>query len=198
MSFAALSLARLCRQLKKRDGVTMLEFALIVPVLVTLLVAIIELSLIYMTQALMENASASASRLGKTGYVASGMTREQTILADLQRFNNQLFRVDEMSVTSLSYARIQDIGQPEPFVDANHNNQWDTTERYDDINNNGQYDTDQGTPGYGGSGNVVVFTLAYPWRIMTPLLGEALGEGGVRVLSARMVVKNEPYDESAF
>jgi hypothetical protein len=50
-----------------------------------------------------------------------------------------------------------------------------------------------GDSGLGTAGNIVVYKIMYPWHIMTPLIGNIVGDHGVIDLIAYSVVKNEPY-----
>jgi Flp pilus assembly pilin Flp len=73
-------------------------------------------------------------------------------------------------------------------------------EPYSDMNCNGTRDGPGSTSeGAGAPGNIVVYTINYDWRILTPFVGKFLGEpdpnhpGGYRIpMSASIVVKNEP------
>jgi hypothetical protein len=60
-----------------------------------------------------------------------------------------------------------------------------------DVNGNGQWDDDMGKAGLGNPGDVVVYTVTYPWPIMTPLMKPIIGNS--ITLTARSVVRNEPY-----
>src|SRR5882724_5197253 len=66
--------------LARRDGTTAVEFAMLAPVFVMLIMGIIEFSMIMFTSAVMESATNTTARLGKTGFVAGGTTRQQEIL----------------------------------------------------------------------------------------------------------------------
>ncbi len=50
-----------------------------------------------------------------------------------------------------------------------------------------------GATGAGDSDDVVVYTVSYPWRLFTPLIGSFFGNDGIVTLTARSVVKNEPF-----
>ena len=72
------------RYLQRRRGergATALEFAMIAPFYFLLLIGIIETSMVMFAQHVLENASATASRTGKTGYVSPTKTQQQTIMA---------------------------------------------------------------------------------------------------------------------
>lgn len=176
-------------------GSTAIEFALIMPVLVTIIMASIEVSLFLFVQSSIEGAAFSVSRLGKTGYTADGQTREETIRAALDDRLGFFLDATKLEIESLSYDNFTSVGAPEPFVDANNNGARDDGENFTDINGNGTYDEDRGTDSAGDSGDVVVYTVSYPWNVLTPFLMDSLGEDGVVQISSRFVVKNEPFNE---
>lgn len=178
---------------RSEEGATAVEFALISPVLLLFTIGIIELSLMMLTQNLMESATFSASRLGKTGYAAEDLTREETILEELQRTAGVLMDINEVTIESFAYDQFGDVGRPEPFVDANSNGVRDDGENFTDVNGNGTYDSDMGAEGAGEAGEVVVYIVSYPWHITTPVMSALLGEEGILNLTARSVVKNEPF-----
>lgn len=179
--------------LQEDDGASALEFALISPVLLLMTIGIIEISLMMLTQNVMESATFVASRLGKTGYIANQMTREETILQALHDSAEGLLDTTKVTIATESYNEFGDVGDPEPFVDANANGVHDNGENYTDVNANGHYDTDMGAAGEGNSGQVVVYTVSYPWHVVTPILSAIVGDHGVFSLTARTVVKNEPF-----
>ncbi|MGE3770938.1 MAG: TadE/TadG family type IV pilus assembly protein [Bdellovibrionales bacterium] len=178
-------------------GVTAVEFAIIAPVLFTMMIGILELSLLFFTQHVVENASFNVSRLSKTGYVEEGLTQEQTIKKLMAERTLGLLDDEKIEIESMAYSGYDVISDPEPFVDANGNGVRDDGENYTDVNQNGAYDDDQGAVGAGAAGEVVVYTIKYPWHMMTPLLSEFIGDDGAYMIKARVVVKNEPYDDGA-
>jgi hypothetical protein len=144
---------------------------------------------------MMESATTITSRLGKTGYIAPGTSRQDTILAQVEEKTEGLINPDLLTVTSKYYSQFSQIGDPEPYTDTNSNGQYNAGEPYTDINGNGQWDSDMGLAGYGGPGAVVVYTVSYPWPIMTPIMRGLIGNAqGNFMINATSVVKNEPYD----
>lgn len=154
---------------KKRRGVTAIEFALVAPAFIILLIGITEISLVMLAEHLLENAAYNASRKAKTGYIAEGKTQTETVMdVLLTRLSglSPLLDPAKVSVTWTSYGSLSDIGQPE-----------------------------QGIASMGTTSEVVVYTIAYPWKLFTPLVGQMIGnEDNVITLSSRIVVRNEPYD----
>lgn len=182
------------RRLQRCDsGAEAIEFALLSPVLVLVLIGTVELGFAYAAQNLMESAMYQASRLGRTGYVETGFTQEETIVKSLSDRAGLMLNIDDVVITSLAYDEFDEIGNPEPFIDANGNGTRDDGENYTDLNGNGQWDEDRGVAGFGTATQIVVYTASYSWPIYTPLLDKAFGTNGYLSLSARAVVRNEPY-----
>jgi Flp pilus assembly protein TadG len=175
-------------------GVTAVEFAIIAPVLLLLLMGILEFALIMLAANVLESATTISARLGSTGFATGGgISRQQTILNSIDAHAGTLLNVNNVTITSESYTQYDQIGQPEPYTDTNHNGQYDPGEPYVDVNGNGQWDADMGTAGLGNSGDIVVYTVSYPWAIMTPIMSNLIGTGGIYTITTHAVVKNEPY-----
>ena len=82
----------------------------------------------------------------------------------------------------------------ESFVDGNGNATFDAGEIFDDANGNGVHDADAGIAGVGGSGDVVVYRIAYPWQVMTPFAGHVIGQDGIFTIRVSIAVRNEPWE----
>lgn len=180
---------------KREDGTTAIEFALIMPALVVIIMGSIELSLFFFVQTALEGATFSVSRLGKTGFVADGYTREETIKNKLDDWLGFFLDTEQLKIEAETYDDFSSVGAPEPFIDANKNGTRDDGENYTDVNGNGQYDLDQGVVSNGNAGDVVVYTVSYPWSLLTPFLAGSLGKDGVVEVQSRFVVKNEPFND---
>lgn len=185
-------LGRISRFRRDAAGVTMVEFGLIAPVLLLMIMGIVELGLMMAGQAVLDNAAFVASRTGKTGYETKDKKQTQQITEAIQKAASSYLAADKITVTSTAYSDYDSM-KPEPFTDTNNNGVRDSTEAYVDVNKNGAYDTNPGTTGYGASGQVVLYTATYNWAIKTPLVGKLIGKNNVVQLKTRVVVKNEPY-----
>lgn len=177
-------------------GVTAIEFAFVSPVLLFFIFGILEFAMIFLASNMLENAVNDAARTGKTGYVQSGVSREQTLLNEISARVGGLLDPSQVTLTTTTYDSLDQVGQGEPFTDQNANGIYDAGEPYTDSNHNGDYDSDIGSDGLGNSGQVVVYNISYPWHMMTPLLGNFIGTDGIFNLSTHVVVKNEPYTDS--
>ena len=186
-------MAKLRSLRQAENGVTAIEFAIVAPVLLLLIFGIIEFALIMMVYNAMEGATAVSSRLGKTGYLAPGITRQQTILNAITDRAGSLIDPTKLTMTSKFYKEFDQINDPEPYIDANSNGSYNVGESYTDINGNGQWDPDMATSGYGSAGEVVVYAVTYPWPLSTPIVSELVGTHGTFMITTHAVVKNEAY-----
>lgn len=173
-----------------RDGTVAVEFAMVAPMLITTVVAVMEIGMVLSVQALMEGAVRDAARFGVTG---QNDAERLKIIGDIvENRTIGLVDFDNATVNVLTYGSFDDIGAPEPFVDeAPFNGVYDAGETYSDINGNGQWDADQGKKGAGNASEVVLYRIFYDVPSLTGLVDHVLG--GIS-LSASIAVRNEPYN----
>lgn len=174
------------------EGVTAVEFAMIAPVLILIVMGTLELGAMVAAQRLLDDATFMGSRTGKTGYVAAGSTQAATIQASIRKSASALLDPSKIVLTSVAYPDYSYM-KPEPFTDTNKNGKRDSGEPYTDANSNGQYDDGTGTSGTGSCGQIVSYTATYDWTLATPLLNNLIGTKGIVPLKSVVVVKNEPY-----
>jgi TadE-like protein len=187
----AAAVGRLRGAPRSEDGAAMVEFALVGPLFIGLLCAIMEFSGIMFVQVILEGSAREASRYGLTGFVQGGVSREDQILAIVQENTYGIVDMDHLEMETLVYESFGDIGEPEPFTDENGNGVWDNDEPFTDINGNGNWDPDMGAAGLGGPGDVVVYRMSYAWDIMIPLFRPFFGES--ITLQSNIAVRNEPF-----
>ena len=174
------------------QGSAMVEFALVGPVVLALILGILEFSTLHFVQALLEGGARDAARFGITGQGVVGASREAQILQILAESTVGLVDMDKIELTTLVYDSFESVGKPEPFTDQNGNGAYDEGEPFVDINGNGVWDADMGAAGLGGPGDVVVYRIAYDWEIMIPIFIPFFSDGTAR-LEANIAVRNEPF-----
>jgi hypothetical protein len=179
------------RLLKDRDGITALEFAFVSPVMLLLMMGVIEFSMIMFTQAVMESATGNTARMGKTGFTAPGVSRQDQLVNNVIARTAGLLDPNLIDVDTTTYPSFDSVHDPEPYIDSNGNGMYSAGEPYTDINGNGQWDEDMGSAGAGNANDIVVYTVSYPWSITTPVISAIIGN--VYTINARTVVKNEPW-----
>lgn len=178
-------------------GASLVEFALVFPILIVFVVGLLEVGMMMFIQSAMEGGLRQASRWGITGQTVSGQSREQTIRAILEENTLGMIDFDAATISTKTYDSFSDVGQPEPFTDSpsgpNKNGTYDVGEAYTDLNGNTQWDADRGTTGVGNAGEVVSYTVDYHWVPLTGLISSFVGDGDGIPMSATTVVRNEPF-----
>ena len=167
-------LKKTSRRRRSEEGSAAIEMSLLLPVFMLMMMGSVESCLMWGAQALMENAAYNTSRLAKTGYTTGGQTQTQTVnqmmTNELQSFGS-LIDVSHLTTTATSYSSFSSAGS-----------------------------STGGTGGYGTQQQIVVYTISYPWHLVTPINGilqamglGGIGNGGVINLNSNIVVRNEPY-----
>lgn len=171
-------------------GVSAIEFALLGPLAITLLIGILELGMVFLVSGSLENAVLASSRFGITGNAPDGVTREDIIRNLIDRNTFGLVDQEDVQIDTIVYDNFSDIGKPEPFADTNGDGEWNPGESFTDVNGNGQYDTDVGLAGLGGAGDIVLYRIQYRISTLT-----ALFDPFFRTIdhSAAVAVRNEPF-----
>lgn len=172
----------------------MIEFALVGPIFVLLVIGILEMSILFLTHTTLEGAVTEAARTGITGGSSSGLSREATIRAAVDRIGGALIDPSLVSLDMLVYPTFDSVGKPEPFTDLNGDGLHQVSEPFSDINGNGAWDADMGLSGAGGANDIVLYRASFAWQPITPLLGGLLPNDGAITLSAAIAVRNEPYE----
>jgi Flp pilus assembly pilin Flp len=178
-------------------GATMIEFALILPVLLVAILGVWQISYIAWAQHRVENAVREGSRVGITGLASGTSTRGETIEASITAAASSIALVDGVplkfeSCSSPSFATFAKAG--ELFDDANNNGACDDGEIYYDYNGDKAYSPDYVcTPGNGNAGDAMRYAVTVPVDLFVPLVNNFFGTDGRLDIRARTMVRNEVY-----
>lgn len=175
-------------------GIAAVEFAIIAPVLIVMICGFMEYAHVASARTTLEAATMRAAR----AVAASDCPSERQALM-LSVITNGMASVPRVpgtniQVTTKAYSsQFSDVGEPEPFADANGNGRWDAGESYTDTNGNSQYDTDMGTTGsIGGAGQVVSYTASIQVASLFGFINYRYGTNNAYTLEASTVIRNEP------
>jgi Flp pilus assembly protein TadG len=201
---------------RQGQGATMIEFALIFPIVLMITFGIIEISLCMASLVTLEGGLKEASRYGittqsttltsaqqdmvPTAFKVGNDNRLMTIGYILNQNTLDLIDLNAATITTQVYSSFSAVKDGEPYTDTNLNNAYDIGEPFSDTNCNGVRDgAGAASSGIGAAGNIVVYTVAYNWRILTPIIGQWLGQPDpnnagryIIPMSSSIVVKNEP------
>ncbi len=177
-------------------GTAAIEFAIIAPVFILILLAVLQFGMLGWAKSSLETAVRDAARFAITGAVGTQATREASIIDGIDKRMSSFRRQygQPIVVTTQVYPTFEDIAQPEKIVlDANGNGVCDTNDQYIDFNENNAYDLDMSKTGYGGPSDVVIYSATFPLEALLPLNTGMFDLGQVFNLKAQAAVQNEPF-----
>lgn len=170
-----------------RDGATIMEFGLIAPVFMMLLLGLFDLGQMGYTKAVLTGAANEAARLSslETGDTAAADAKVTSIVRDVAPSATVV-------ASRVSYYDFNDVGRAETWNDQDNNGTCNNGETYSDENGNEQWDADVGISGNGGASDVVLYNVvvSYDPLFPNPFLA---GGSSKRTLSASAVKKNQPF-----
>lgn len=177
-----------------RSGIAAVEFAMIAPVMLLIIMGTIEFGYVSSARSALE---AAVIRGARQIAASDCPARRETILRDT--VTNAMAHVASADghaprIESKAYAgQFGDVGEPEPYNDLNNNRQWDADEPYTDVNGNGRWDADMGVSGsVGGAGQVVSYTATFNVRSLVPYVARLYSDVDYHPIRATTVVRNEP------
>lgn len=187
----------LARLLRDARGATIIEFAIVLPVMLIVIMGLMDLCYQIYVQSILTGAVQKAGRdsaietnIGNTAAI------DAAVLATVQTVARQASFASPP--TRYNFASFQQVNRtgPEPFVDSNNNKKRDAKECFDDINGNGVWDNqvaiDTGTSGTGGASDVVAYTVTINYPRLFPLAA-FIGWSNTAQLHATTMLRNQPF-----
>ncbi|HKU65582.1 MAG TPA: TadE/TadG family type IV pilus assembly protein [Rhizomicrobium sp.] len=189
-------LKRFCRRLRTdaNKGSAAIEFAMVAPVFLLIIMATIETGIVFFAQSALQNAVNDAARLVRTGQTAcfSKDSGGNCLGITADEFRKQV--CDE--VVMLLHACKKD-------VNGNSDLQFDVkaySAGFGGVSNSSPLDGNKDLPNLtafdtGGACDVVLVRAFYRWPIATPFLGFLLAnmKGSNHLLATAAAFRNEPY-----
>jgi Flp pilus assembly protein TadG len=178
---------------KDERGISVVEFALIGPMFISVLMATFDLGFGVYTKSVLQGAVEDAARqasLENTQWTTIKNRVNQQILAVIPAANaatDITFNLD-----SQYYEDYDDVIVPEDFTDTNTNGQWDSNECFVDRNNNRTYDTNVGIAGRGGAQDVVSIKASVTYVRIFPLWS-LVGQANTQTIEAATYLRNQPF-----
>jgi len=184
---------------RNEDGVTIVEFAFVAPVMILFITGMLELGYVAFARSTLESSVLSASRQSRVADCPNENAKEikkfvQSRMSTIRSYNNEEVQLEVESYSG----QFGDVGNPEPLDDLNGNAKYDPGEVYTDVNGNGKWDADMGKSGdYGSFGEVVRFTASYKVPSIIPFVANQVNDGkDFYEIASTTVVRNEPFKEA--
>ena len=165
------------RLARSQRGMAAVEFALVAPIFLGMMLGILQITLIYFAKETLESVTESAARGVLTGQVQSAGTTQAQFKTALCGMVPALFNCGGLMVDLQPATSLSNVNTSEPTLtfagDGSVNNTW-------------QYNP-------GASGNIMVLRVMYQWPLFTGPLGlnlANLSNGNLLIMSTA-VFKNE-------
>jgi Flp pilus assembly pilin Flp len=183
--------------LRNEDGIAAVEFALIAPAFLMLLLGVFDLGFgIYsktVLQGAVEHAARQASLENTEWSVIEDRVKSQVIATiPGAETNTQI----SFNINPSVYDNYDDIIMPEDFTDSNGNGVRNPGECYIDRNGNRQYDTNVGIRGRGTGQDVIAITADVTYPRAMPLWG-LIGMSQTQKLTIFTYIRNQPFNAKA-
>lgn len=191
-------IARLRHVLRDRAGVTIVEFAIVAPVMLLLLGGLLEMGYVAFARSTLESAILDASRTARVAECPGEAATliEEEVVARMAVVASHDGQPPVLEVRSYG-EDFGNVGNPEPFNDLDGNSSFDPGEPFTDINGNGEWDADMGKTGdFGSFGEVVQFSARFNVASILPFVAALINDNdGFYPITADTVVRNEPFKE---
>ena len=179
----------LLRRLRRDSkAVTIVEFAMVAPVMLLLLLGLFDLGYRSYASSVLQGALHDAARMATVG--GHTMTEIDTLVK--QRLSNFAARATT-TTEAASYFQFSGVSQPELIVgDTTPLNTYNNGDCFEDANGNNSYDTDRGAGGTGNSDDIVRYRVTITFPRVFPL-GVLMGWPNTQTLTSETVLRNQPY-----
>lgn len=188
------------RLIGDQRGNTVIEFAIVTPVMLIMVMGASEVAYQAYVQSILEGAVQKAARDSAIqGGAQNAPALDQKVVkalalvmrTPLQNCGAVSANTPTWCSARKSYRSFSDI-KPEPFTDLNKNGIRDAKECFEDINGNGLWDADPGLIGQGGADDVTIYSMTINYPLLFPMWGLA-GWNKMQTVSSKTILKNQPY-----
>ncbi len=180
--------SRLARLRADRRGATIIEFALIIPVLMGLIMGLGDLMFQTYVQGILDGEMQKAGRDSSLEDNASG----NSAIDEKVQTAIRLIAKDAKFYPTREYFASYALIKPEAIYDKNGNGMLDRGECFDDVNGNGVRDTNPSRTGQGGADDITRYTMRVVYTRPFPV-AKLLGFSPTLEASATTLLKNQPY-----
>jgi len=177
-----------------RRGATIVEFALVAPIFLLLIIGGLELGYSAYLRTLLEGEMQRASR-DRT--LEDALTQRVAIEEKVRGMIGRLAPGATLTFERRALRNYSEFAAPyEPFSDQNGNGRCDAKETYEDLNQNGQWDLEVGTNDSDGNArDVVIYTATVHHVRLFPIkLNPFQGDADI---VAQTALRNQPFDGQA-
>lgn len=180
------------RQSLWRDtaGVSVVEFALIAPVLLLTMFGLFDVGHNMYTTSMLQGAVQQAAR---NSTIEGAETRTASLDTKVTNAVKAISPDATVTFQRKSYVTFSDVSQPEDFTDQDNDQICNNGEPFEDSNANGVWDADRGKVGLGGARDAVLYTVTVSYPRLFPIAKLIPGQTDTFTMSTSTVLRNQPF-----
>ena len=175
-------------------GVAIIEFAMIAPVLLLMLMGLLDLAFNMYTTEMLQGAIESTARNSSIEGASSNDAQLDAVVTTAVR---AVAPSATLTFNRRSYSSFTKAGRPEDYTDVDNDGTCNHGEPYEDANGNGAWDLDRGKAGFGGARDAVLYTVTVKYQRPFPVAAFIPGQTKNFTLSAVTVLRNQPYGQQS-
>ena len=180
--------------LRDERGVSIIEFALIAPVLLLMLMGLLDLGFNMYTTEMLQGAIQNAARRSTIEGASGNDAQLDGIVTTAVR---AVAPSATLTFNRRAYSSFTQAGRPEDYTDVDKDGTCNNGEPFEDANGNGAWDLDPGKAGFGGARDAVLYTVTVDYQRPFPITGFIPGQTKNFTLSAATVLRNQPYGQQS-
>ncbi|MEQ1499058.1 MAG: TadE/TadG family type IV pilus assembly protein [Novosphingobium sp.] len=181
------------RLLADTSGATIVEFAMVAPVLLMTMMGLFDLGHNMYTSQMLHGAIQKAARDSTIEGAASSTAHLDGIVTNAVKV---IAPGSTLTFSRKAYSNFTSVSRPENYDDVNANNTCDAGEAFEDANKNGTWDSDTGSAGFGSARDAVLYTVTVTYPRTFPLAAFIPGQSKTMTMTAINVLRNQPYGMS--
>ncbi|MEG3179939.1 TadE/TadG family type IV pilus assembly protein [Sphingomonas sp. LT1P40] len=183
--------------LRDESGATVIEFAMVAPVLGLILLGAFDIAHTLYARAALQGIVQKTARDStlESGFESGAQTAlDNKVKSQVRALaNNATINVTRRYYRTFSEAA---AARSETWTDTNVNGTCDGSEPYVDANNNSSWDRDGAREGQGGAKDATLYTVTMSYPRMFPLYN-LIGGSRTTKITAATVLRNQPYSDQA-
>lgn len=169
-------------------GNTIIEFAIIAPVMMFTLMGLGDLLYQSYVQSIVDGA---VQKAGRDSALEDNAVNDTAVDAKVKAIVQNVAKNATFASTRKNYTSFA-LVKPERFTDGNGDGIRQVPECYDDVNGNKIWDSDPGRAGQGGANDVTAYTMTVTYPRLFPTAG-LFGWSQKQTATAKTLLKNQPY-----
>ena len=177
---------------RDKSGATVIEFAVVMPVMLMLIMGTMEFGLNIYVRSVLEGVMQQA---GRNTSLESGAANLSAIHTMVENRIKAIIPNATVTPTRKNFSSFITASKPEERYDSNGDGTIDANDCFYDLNDNGVFD-DGSRPSIGSASDVVKYTETVQYPALIPA-ARYFGISPTTSISATTILKNQPYNTAS-